>query len=621
MPSQIMPTINLLKLPDPAARSAKFVNMMNATKQQEAAERQATIAQQRLDLETQEGERQEKTLESNTRKADLDYKLETAKRLRNLGVTVYRTKDPTRREAAYQSWLGMVDKADSEAASLIRQASDTYDADIMLSLLMETDKFIDANVPKATYSNEYAGKGGVDAQGRPVPEGTLLQVRNSLTPEVTPITSPTAARASTPVPTAAPPPTTSGPVPVGKFGETKVAPDGGQLDAFQQDHVRRMKDELGMTDTPASFTRGGMATPTAGQMSPDMVPALIDSAVKTGVMAQIDLDQMLALAPPQARQGIVDVLRSNNVSLQADAPSLVTSGMNQQQPMAPNPVQRPQSQFADMRGPTPQASFADLGGQPPMQNTMAQYQPVQPRNREVSPIPGIYSVPTGQVAATSRATRPSKQEEYDAELAKIRARRDAGPEPVTQLQKLARKTELAKAFSKTQTLLDKAYNPQEGIITLANKIKMLSDDQKEAITGFSGYVPSFRGSTREADTLLGNLKGVVTALGKDVAAASGAISSMAVQEWTIVADMIAKLDPTNMTPRALDAQMDRIIKQVDLSTRLAEQVYDAQYGDDVKQYPAFKLRGSPPPRTKTPVAKGGSMISPDIQKILKSRGI
>jgi hypothetical protein len=76
-----------------------------------------------------------------------------------------------------------------------------------------------------------------------------------------------------------------------------------------------------------------------------------------------------------------------------------------------------------------------------------------------------------------------------------------------------------------------------------------------------------------------------------------------------------------MTPRALDAQMDRIIKQVDLSTRLAEQVYDAQYGDDVKQYPAFKLRGSPPPRTKTPVAKGGSMISPDIQKILKSRGI
>jgi hypothetical protein len=145
------------------------------------------------------------------------------------------------------------------------------------------------------------------------------------------------------------------------------AGDGGQLDAFQQDHVRRMKEELGMTNTPASFTRGGM-----GQMSPDMVPAIIDSAMKTGVMAQIDLDQMLAMTPPQARQGIVDVLRSNNVSLQADAPSLVTSGMNQQQPMAPNPVGRQQSQYAVMRGQTPQASLADLGSAPPVQNTLAQ---------------------------------------------------------------------------------------------------------------------------------------------------------------------------------------------------------------------------------------------------------
>ena len=616
-----MPTVNLLKLPDPAARTAKFVNMMNATKQQEANERQATIAQQRLDLETQEGERQVETQTSNMRKADLDYKLETAKRLRNLGVTVYRTKDPARQEAAYQSWLGLVDKDDKEAASLIRQATDTYDADIMLSLIMETDKFIDANVPKATYSNEYAGKGGVDAQGRPVPEGTLLQVRNSLTPEVTPITSPTAARASTPVPTAAPRQTTPGPIPVGKYGEDRVIPDSAvPLTDFEQEDIRRIKEGSGMANTPASFTRGGMSTPTAGQMSPDMVPAIIDSAVKTGVMAQIDLDQMLALAPPQARQGIMDVIRSNNIALQADAPSLAASAMGQQ-PMAPNPVQRPQSQFADMRGQAPQASFADLGGQPQMQNTMAQYQPVQPRNREVSPIPGIYNVPTGQVAATSRATRPSKQEMYDAEAAKIQAARDAGPAPVTAQQKIARKSEVAQAYSKAQTLIDKAYNPKEGIISIANKIKSLSDDQKGAITGYSSYVPSFRETTREADTLFGNLKGVVTSLGKDAAAASGAVGNMAVQEWKIAADMIANLDLANMTPRALDAQMDRIIEQVSNATKLAERVYDIQYGDDVKQYPAFKLRGTPPARPKTPVVKGGSRISPDIDKILKSRGI
>ena len=42
-----MPKINLLKMPDPAAQTAKYVNMMNATKQLEAAERQAATAEKR----------------------------------------------------------------------------------------------------------------------------------------------------------------------------------------------------------------------------------------------------------------------------------------------------------------------------------------------------------------------------------------------------------------------------------------------------------------------------------------------------------------------------------------------------------------------------------------------
>ena len=45
----IMPKFNMLRLPDPAAQTAKFVNMMNMTRQQEAAERQAAQAQQEMD--------------------------------------------------------------------------------------------------------------------------------------------------------------------------------------------------------------------------------------------------------------------------------------------------------------------------------------------------------------------------------------------------------------------------------------------------------------------------------------------------------------------------------------------------------------------------------------------
>jgi hypothetical protein len=341
---------------------------------------------------------------------------------------------------------------------------------------MEVDKYFNAKYPNATYSNEIADAGGFDAQGRPIPAGTLLQVRNSVVPEVAPIPSATAARTSTPVPTAAP--ATPPQMPAG---------DGGQLDAFQQDHVRRMKEGLGMKATGASFTPGSMSTPTAGQMTPDMVPAIIDSAVKTGVMAQIDLDQMLALAPPQARQGIVDVLRSNNVSLQADAPSLAASGMGQQ-PTAPNPVQRPQSQFADMRGQAPQASFADLGGQPPMQNTMAQYQPVQRRDPNVSPYPGSALV-APQVLGSQRAAETAGSENVKVGT---QPRIVAGEERVRRLEKLRGEMPIAQA--ETQTLV----NSLTGRINAIDEY-LRSGSRNSIIGTVEGRIPKFFQSETRAD--------------------------------------------------------------------------------------------------------------------------
>jgi hypothetical protein len=579
--------------------------MMNATKQQEAAERQAQIAQKTLDLKTKEDVREEALQIPRLTKMQQENAIQALTMFRD-AVGDIDENDINAKEAVRADLVARVPGYDK----FLPPAS-SWTGDKIKRLMMDSAKEIDKlyATPVASVSvNDRTGQTTSITAGGLDPRAEVIGEVAPRTPTAPPMAAPQAA----------PQQTTPGPIPVGKYGETRVAPDGGQLDDFQQDHVRRMKEELGMTNTPASFTRGGM-----GQMSPAMVPAIIDSAMKTGVMAQIDLDQMLAMTPPQARQGIMDVIRDSKIALQADAPSLAASAMNQQQPMAPNPVQRPEARFADMRGPAPQSRTANLGGDmAPMQNVMAQSQGRTPFiARRESPAPGIYGVPTQDVAATSRATRPSKQEMYDAEAAKIKAQRDAGPPPVTAQQKIARRSEVAQAYSKTQTLIDKAYNPKEGIISIANKIKSLSDDQKEAITGYSGYVPSFRESSREADTLFGNLKGVVTSLGKDAAAASGAVGNMAVQEWKIAADMIANLDLATMTPRALDAQMDRIIEQVSNATKLAERVYGIQYGEDVKQYPDFKLRGSPPARPKTPVVKGGSRISPDIQKILKSRGI
>jgi hypothetical protein len=590
------------KLADPAAQTAKFVNMMNMTKQQEAAERQAAQAQQQMTLAQRKDAREEALQGPALTKAELD----------NIRAQIDDLEEQYKMvstEEGHQFWLGRVRKVDEAIADQIGMYVPNFDPEKVNNIMLTAKQAVDKIDPDAKATIEYAGKGGVDEQGNPIPEGTAIQVITGKKPSTQVIRN--APNAASPAPAAAPQ-TPAGPVPTGKFGETLVVPEASvPLTPYQQDHIRSMQEGLGMKATGASFTPGSMGTPTAGQMTPDMVPGILDSAVNTGVMAQIDLDQMLALAPPQARQGIMDVIRSNKIALQTDAPSLAASGMGQQQPMAPNPVQRPDAGFAVYRGgQPPQSRTAALGGDMSMmRNTEAQYQPLQRRNPNVSPTPGVYNVPTQDVAATSRATRPSAGEVYDTELAKIKAARAAGPAPATPKEKRARQTEVAKAYSQTQSLIDKTYSPKEGAIALARKIKLLSPDQKEAITGFSGYVPSFRESSREADTLIGNLKGVVTALGKDAAAASGAIGPMAVQEWKIVSDQIANLDLEGMTPRALDAQMDRIIQQVSNATRLAERVYDVQFGDDLKEYPSFKLRGIPPAKAKTPVTKAPPGVS------------
>ena len=581
-----MPTVNLLKLPDPAARSAKFVNMMNATKQQEAAEQTLKLQQERG---AREAALQPAALakgQTDASVAQLDYVMKFFNASAN---DIANARDPeqamARGERLKQQFPdpALQKRIDETIAELVSDPSQ-FEANrtrILTRTLAAKEQLA------VTHSDIF------DMEG------------NLYNKETSPIGA---------FPTRISPGVVTGPANTGAAPapalRTPTAPQAAAANPFASDYK-----------------------PNSAAAPVNSLSLVVDSALETGVMAKADFDKLVSIAQPGSGPKLEAWARQHNITIAPNAPG-VTDNQVRGAPatlpdqMAVSPMsyngRTPPSQFADLRGPAPQASFADLGGQPEMQNTMAQYQvgqQIKGRDPRVSPAPGVYGVPTGQVAATSQAQRPSKQEVYDTELAKIRAARDAGPAPVTAQQKIARKSEVAQAYSKAQTLIDKAYNPKEGIISIANKIKSLSDDQKEAITGYSGYVPSFRESSREADTLFGNLKGVVTSLGKDAAAASGAVGNMAVQEWKIAADMIANLDLANMTPRALDAQMDRIIEQVSNATNLAERVYDIQYGDDVKQYPAFKLRGTPPARTKTPVVKGGTRLSPDIDKILKSRGI
>lgn len=180
------------------------------------------------------------------------------------------------------------------------------------------------------------------------------------------------------------------------------------------------------------------------------------------------------------------------------------------------------------------------------------------------------------------------------------------PTPLTEAQRLARRDALAGNYKKSQALLDKTYG-KAGIVDAVSAVRNLSRDQKEAITGYSAYAPSIFGSSKDADTAIKNLKGTVTELGQQAATASGAIGPMAVQEWKIVADMIANLELEGMTAEGLDSQLNIIEEKAKNAARLTQQAYDAQYGADVKTMPEFRLRvpgskrAAPNPGSQYPV--------------------
>jgi hypothetical protein len=371
------------QLPDPSRAATQYANMMNMASQQRASQLQGERIRQEMEFARAKEGREVDTQTANIREKDVDFQLKDMKRLRNIGVAVLESGN----EEAYQSLLGMIEQSDPQFGATIRQVAPTFNAKVLETVLMEADKYIDKTMPNAEARLEYAGKGGVDEQGNPIPEGTGVQVTTGRNPSTQVIRN---APNAVPPASVAAPRTPTGSVPTGKFGETLVTPDSARpLTADQQDHIRQMQQDLGMTNTPASFSAGA----SAGQMTPQRAQQVVDAAVKTGMMAQADFDQLMALAPEQNKQPFMEMIRTNNIKLQP-------GGMGQQ------------SQFADLRGQRGQSQTAGLGGDMSMmRNTEAQYIPLQRRDPNVSPLPGSAQVPLERVRAEAQAGRSSPAEE------------------------------------------------------------------------------------------------------------------------------------------------------------------------------------------------------------------
>lgn len=173
-----------------------------------------------------------------------------------------------------------------------------------------------------------------------------------------------------------------------------------------------------------------------------------------------------------------------------------------------------------------------------------------------------------------------------------------GRKPMTAAQEAKYREEFAKDYQAANT-------------NLANMNEVLNSIEavREApglsrVTGVASYLPSMPGGeAAAAEVKLKNLEGKITQLGKAAAAQGGAVGPMAVQEWKIVRDMIAAVDPSKGKDAMLE-QIDLIEQSVLGAQERIKDTYSKQYSPDFEAYPQFQNLKIPQ-RGPKPKTKGG----------------
>jgi hypothetical protein len=174
----------------------------------------------------------------------------------------------------------------------------------------------------------------------------------------------------------------------------------------------------------------------------------------------------------------------------------------------------------------------------------------------------------------------------------------AQPRPLTAAQEVARRDKLGKEFKSATAALQTTQDVLDSISFVK------SEPGLSRATGFTGMLPSFpEGAAASAETRLANLKGKITALGKAAAASTGAIGSIANQEWKILADQIAAIDPVKGEGPLLD-QLALVETQAQGAMARIQDAYQRQFGEDFERFPQFS--NLPAPKSSfTPRAPAG----------------
>lgn len=177
------------------------------------------------------------------------------------------------------------------------------------------------------------------------------------------------------------------------------------------------------------------------------------------------------------------------------------------------------------------------------------------------------------------------------------------PKPLTAQQETQRRDKLGKEFKAATNALQTTQD-------VLDSIQMVRDAPGlNRATGFTGvYTPSFsEGAAAQAETRFQNLKGKITALGKAQAAASGAIGSIANQEWKILADQIAALELVKGTGPLLE-QLTLVEAQAQGAMERIRDAYQRQFGEDFERFPQF--RDIPQPKSTVKGRKSSGAVTP-----------
>jgi hypothetical protein len=199
---------------------------------------------------------------------------------------------------------------------------------------------------------------------------------------------------------------------------------------------------------------------------------------------------------------------------------------------------------------------------------------------------------------------------YNDRIAKANAiKGEGGTAELKPAEKFRIEQGLSKSYSAATSILDTLENAHDAV-------QNVQGSNLAGTTGVSAYIPSIPGgAAATSENRMETLKGRVTAMGKAAVASTGAIGSIATQEWKILTNMVAALDP-GKGEKAYREALDDVEAQIQTSKNRIRDAYEKAHVDTLKR-PEFQQYGAlPEPRERGGVMPGSN---PNAQKPAVSR--